>query len=183
LGWCNIIYAKFCGPENMVLIEPADTYWPNIKTIWEHNYPGVKPLACFEGFFSNETTAKRILQKHKWPKSANGYLWARTTASFRYIHTHGNEIPQIKIDDYVKKSGIIPTALTMDVEGAEFLVLQGAENILREAGPKVWVSIHPGLAEYNYHVTLQQIHDFMRFLGYKEQHLATDHEEHWYFTK
>ena len=30
-GWCNLVYAKIVGPENMVLIEPSPEFWPNIK--------------------------------------------------------------------------------------------------------------------------------------------------------
>ena len=37
-GWCNLLYADYVGPQNMVLIEPSSVFWPNIRETWQRNY-------------------------------------------------------------------------------------------------------------------------------------------------
>lgn len=181
IGWQSIIYAGFVGAANMVLIEPTAEFWPNIKNTWQRNFPTTPPLACYFGLISDKSTSKFVLDKGLFPAEAEGKLVEKL--SYRYIHEHGYMMPQIKLDDYVKLTGIQPDALTMDTEGAELLILQGAEKTLKDRDLKVWVSIHPELGLKDYGYEPEAIHKFMADCGYAGVHLATDHEEHWYFRK
>lgn len=176
-GWCNLIYADIVGPENMVLIEPTPQFWPNIRATWERNY-SQKPLACYAGLLSNVTDTK-VKTFKPWPAASTGLLIDRN--KYQYIHEHDAVVKQLTLDDFVARSGIVPNALTMDVEGAELLILQGAENTLAEHQPIVWVSVHPDLMERDYQATAADVHYFLENLGYTATHLATDHEEHWLY--
>jgi FkbM family methyltransferase len=180
-AWQTMVYGKFVNPVNIVLIEPSEEYWPNIKTLWRKNFTNLEPLACYAGLFSNKTTSKVTLPKHAFPLESDGNL--TTLMTYKYIHEHGNEVAQIKIDDYVKETGITPTALTMDTEGAELPILKGATKTLKANDLKVWVSVHPELGKKNYNYTKKDLMTFMKKCGYSGEFLATDHEEHWYFTK
>ena len=53
------------------------------------------------------------------------------------------KIEQIFLDDFVLKKSIIPDVLKIDVEGAEFNVLEGATKILTEYRPEIIISLHP----------------------------------------
>ena len=53
------------------------------------------------------------------------------------------KIDQIFLDDYVYQNSIIPDVLKIDVEGAEFNVLDGANKILINHRPKIIISLHP----------------------------------------
>lgn len=53
------------------------------------------------------------------------------------------KVNQIFLDEFVNKKSIIPDVLKIDVEGAEFNVLDGATNILKEYRPKIIISLHP----------------------------------------
>lgn len=181
IGWCNLLYAKFVGPKNMVLIEPSRRLWPNIKALWERNFPEAPPLACHAALFASKTTSPWCLPKHTFPDEAEGQLTSDT--SYRSIHEHGHMLPQIMLDDYVGQTGIVPDALTIDVEGAEMDVLEGALGTLQKHSLKAWVSIHPELMEKHYSASPSELHALMAAIGYMGQHLATDHEEHWLFTK
>lgn len=173
-GWLNLVYARFVGPENMVLIEPTKEFWPNIKATWEKNFKS-DPAYCYQGLFSNESTNLKL--KKGWPESASGKLIDRN----KYQYIHDNEgIDQIRLDDFANLTKI-PDAITIDVEGAELHVLNGAYNTLKNYKPKVWVSIHPDMMERDYNVTKDQLLKYMTDLGYEPEYLATDHEEHWYF--
>lgn len=181
-GWCNLIYAQFVGAENMVLIEPTQEFWPNIAATWHKNF-GIDeksmPKAFYDGLFSDKTNDKR---KHftGWPSATTGNLIDRN--KYQYIHDNDEQVPEIKLDDYVERTGIVPDALTMDTEGSELLILKGAENTLKKHHPKLFVSIHPDLGERDYGVKREDTIAYLESLGYKGEHLATDHEEHWYFS-
>lgn len=178
-GWCNLVYAAMVSPENMVLIEPTPEFWPNIKALWEKNYPKVMPLACYSGFFADKSDKKQKIPHNKhWPFDSDGDLIDRN--SYRYVNEH-KDIQKITIDDYVSLTGIIPDALTMDTEGAELLILRGAEKTLRKYKPKVWVSEHLDLQDKNFGIKEQEIADYMKKLGYQREFLARDHEEHIYY--
>ena len=177
-GWTNLIYAQFVGPANMVLIEPTQEFWPNIRNTWERNYGLMTPLACYPGLLSDETT-DRTTTFGPWPAVADGPLIDRN--KYQYIHNHDVEVGQRTLDDLVQRSGIIPDAITMDVEGAELLVLHGATTTLVDHRPLVWVSVHPDLIERDYDTTADHVHRFMESLGYTAFFLARDHEEHWFY--
>lgn len=180
LGWQSIIYAKFVGEENMVLVEPAREFWPNIMQIWRQNFDKA-PLACCSNLFSDKTTSNWTLGKGLFPAEAEGMPVDKV--AYRYIHEHGNRMPQMKVDDYCRLAKIKPNALTIDTEGSELLILRGAEKVLKRYDLKVWVSVHPDMALADYSIEPNAIFEFMDSCGYDASHLGTDHEEHWYFKK
>jgi FkbM family methyltransferase len=177
-GWCNLIYASIVGPENMVLIEPTKEFWPNIKATWERNYFNAPPLACYDGLVSDITNTDTAVFT-PWPAAAAGDLIDRN--KYQYIHDHDVEVPQMTLDDLVDRSGITPHAITIDVEGAELLVLRGSADTLTEHRPMVWVSLHDDLLERDYDASINDVHMFMDSLGYQATFLAKDHEEHWLY--
>lgn len=180
-GWQSIVYATMVGPENMVLIEPSPEFWPNIKATWERNYAS-PPKAVFDGLFSDQSTDLLTLEGRRfnvWPKASDGPLIDRN--KYQYIHEHADEVRQIRLDDFVAASRVVPQAITIDVEGAELLVLKGAAETLAARHPLVWVSIHPDLMAKDYNTTPAELYEFMANFGYTGTHLATDHEQHWLF--
>jgi len=184
-GWCNLVYAKIVGPENMVLVEPTPEFWHNIKALWQKNFLSTNPLGCYSGFFSDVTTDTHTSELVKpasiFPIDSNGPLIEKN--AYKYIHTHADQIPQITLDKYVETTGNKPDALTIDVEGAELLVLKGAKNTLKNNNVKVWVSEHDDMAQRDYGVKPGKIAAFMKSLGYQREFLAKDHEVHAYYSK
>jgi FkbM family methyltransferase len=64
----------------------------------------------------------------------------------RYISVNEKtkcEIPSTTLDRYVDESGDTPDMIKIDVEGAELLVLRGAERLLSEIRPYLVVGLHP----------------------------------------
>lgn len=180
-GWCNLAYAKMVGPENMVLIEPTQEFWPNIKETWKKNFD-VNPKACVPVLFSDKNTHNYDYRDFVdgWPRNADDDLIDRN--KYQYIHENSEHIPEVTLDHYVKSSGVVPDALTMDVEGAELLILRGSEATLKKYKPKLFISIHPDLGERDYGIKKEDTIKFLEDLGYVGEYLATDHEEHWYFS-
>lgn len=180
MGWLSVVYGQMVGPSNMVLIEPTPQFWPNIEAIWHKNFD-CEPLANYHGLISDVTTDKTVLEMHEWPEASKEDLIDKL--AYTYIHDNPKKIPQITIDEYVKQTGIVPTAMTMDCEGPELMILKGAENTLKKNNVKVWVSEHPDLAERDYGIKQGEIEAYMKTLGYESEYLATDHERHLRFYK
>jgi len=201
--WLSVIYAQFVGAENMVLIEPTPEFWPNIRETWQKNSLN-NPLYCFDGLLGNKANDHKPYNRSHyettgdtkdlyWPDSAYGEMIDKN--KYNYLHEKNDNIPVYTIDKFIEdgkeslkwaklnqKPTLAPDALTIDVEGAELLVLKGAKNTLKEYKPKLWVSIHDDLGKRDYNVKPGEVIKYLNKLGYKEEHLATDHEAHWYFS-
>ena len=50
---------------------------------------------------------------------------------------------QITLDSYCEKNKLEPEIIKIDVEGAEYSVLQGAKNIITRYKPVIFLSLHP----------------------------------------
>ena len=71
--------------------------------------------------------------------------------------------------------------ITIDVEGSEFEVLKGAEKVLMEDKPHVFVSVHPEFMFHQFNQYTAELVGFMKDRGYSFKILAFDHEFHFYF--
>lgn len=183
IGWQSAIYAQFVGPENMVLIEPCPELWPHIKATWKAN-GHENPRSTVIGFLSDKIYDPQngFKGEHRgWIPQANREKILANT-KFYHIDENSEDIGQSSLDWLVDISGVIPSAITIDVEGAELKVLQGARRILEDQKPLVWLSLHegfvnrPGVDPKN-----DDVHALMASLGYAGEKLGVDHEEHWLF--
>jgi hypothetical protein len=72
-----------------------------------------------------------------------------------------------------------PILLKCDVEGAEVLVLLGAEQFLQRTMPNLLIGVHRlALPEYGH--TVDDVRNFFEKLNYSICVIAVDHEEHWW---
>jgi len=178
-GWISaIIGREFVGAANMVLFEPGVEFWGSIRKVWHWNGLDT-PLDCFSGFVDAKTVGRYQSGIDGWPAEAS--VSSPEIGGMPYNRIGFQDRPSITIDDYVKYSGHKPTAINVDVEGAELLVMQGASQTLLNCRPLVWISIHPDLIERDFGATKETVLGFMRGSGYTGTHLGTDHEEHWLF--
>lgn len=180
-GELSAVYASFVGAENMVLIEPTFQMWANIRRIWEANDLKM-PAACVHALLDEQTVKGEIRSIYKngeWPAED---LPEQDARAYSYIHDPGTSrgLAHWRIDQ-LAWSVPRPHALTIDVEGAEVRVVKGANVVLREFRPIVWVSVHPELMRLNYNTEPDHLLSFMRSHGYSAQFLGEDHEQHWVF--
>ncbi len=115
---------------------------------------------------------------NRWPEGPD-YSKAIAVTKFKHINENP-ETPHIALDYF---PGPEFEAINIDVEGAELLVLQSAERLLKETRPLVWISIHPEFMKARYGHDDVAVHEFMAELGYRGTFLGTDHEDHWFFRK
>jgi FkbM family methyltransferase len=177
-GWMTAIYAQRVGGENMVVVEPSPEFWPNIRLCFEQNQLG-QPLFCWEGFAGAEeiNLTGSGAYKNRWPKSSQGPE-THDRMPYRHPNHHSELIPTTTIDR-IARTIRPPDGITIDVEGAELLVLEGAKYTLEMDRPYVWCSVHPDLMLKDFDTDEDLLHRFMQDQGYDGRLLRHDHEYHW----
>lgn len=75
-------------------------------------------------------------------------------------------VNSITLDRYCEESGALPDLLKIDVEGAEMLVLEGAEQMLRKKHPTLILSVHPEMLE-QLGSSAFALFGFLKELGYQ----------------
>lgn len=155
----------------IIMIEPNDKVWPNIKFIWETN--GLPTPKTFVGFAGNETNSPQR-PVEGFPKCADGEIIG--DHGFKTLKEYP-QLPTIKIDDIDDEI----TAISIDVEGSELRVIQGAVETLKNKRPKLWLSGHPEFMFDQYGAYLSDLRGFIKGFGYAEKLLAYDHEVHLFY--
>lgn len=92
------------------------------------------------------------------------------------LSQHAIKVPVTTLDHHVEETGIAPRLIKIDVEGAEFDVLEGARETVRRFRPLLAIEIHP-----DSHTGVFD-HDRMhRYLA--EQHYAVKVENRVYYCE
>ncbi len=91
------------------------------------------------------------------------------------------KIQRMRLDTLVGLVGTPPDAITIDVEGAEMVVLDSAIQTLDRHRPLVWVSVHADMLTYDYDSMSEKVHLWMNERGYRMHCLGSDHEVHWLY--
>lgn len=171
----------------VMMAEPNPRVWPNIAAIWKANHLE-PPLWTWPGFLGAPEDDRGATQPtwfvRTWPEQANGEVIG--DHGFCQLYERPDR-PSVTVDDVVLKVAA-PTVITMDVEGSELRVLEGAARTLELTMPDVFVSIHPEFMAEHYATPdgVQVVRDFMADHQYPyESHrfLAIDHEHHWWFPR
>lgn len=154
----------------VVMIEPNPRVWARIEQLWQAN--NLEGAVTFQGFASNETKNN--------PKYYYGFPVIKHDGpdGFRNLSEDNHSIAQYKLDDLIKTSNLMPDIISIDVEGAEFEVLKGAENTLRTKMPIIYLSLHPETLFQIYKLYSADIRNWLKNMGYKETLLAYEHEVH-----
>lgn len=183
----------------LYLFEPNHTAWPTIRGIWKANKLE-RPVGLFAAFCGAETQLVPKnpdmalyggcgwkLQKDNWPLYSTGLHVIEH--GFSNLSEEKDGLPVIAIDDVVSQIDIYtgagtkpPKAIVMDVEGAEFEVLKGAENTINSFHPKIWLSLHPNFLKEQFGSSAEELKQWLADRGYKETSLIdSTHEEHYLY--
>jgi len=189
-GDMSALCAQWAGPTgSMILVEPNPKVWPNIRAIWDSNDNLAPVYKWFVGFAARTTELHpphddvkehwngQSLSEPFWPVCAYGPLIS--DHGFRALYQQADATPRIRLDDLATDHVDV---ITMDVEGSELEVLNGARDVLTADHPVVFVSVHPQFMADQWNVHPLTLHDFMDKLGYDKTFLASDHEVHWQYT-
>ena len=174
-------FAALCqmwGAE-VVLFEPNPKVWSHFPLLWSANNLDL-PMVCIPGFASDKINNLSRIYYNEWPPEVNDVIEA--AHGFKELYLEGDSYGQITIDSCVYDHGIKPpTAISLDVEGSEWRVLGGAERVLREHKPKIWLSGHPEFMLQQWDESLYNLRQWIKGFGYTEILLDYQHEVHLYY--
>lgn len=176
-GWLSAIYGTFVGHAQMVLVEPSPFFWPNIARVWYLNHFDT-PRATYNAYAGASVNGEHPTGD-PWPSATAGEE-CDAQAYVNLAHENLHNLSTITVDSMTERD--TPRGITIDVEGAELLVLQGASETLRIDRPLVWVSVHDDLMARDYGHDPVALFDLMAEHRYDATLLAIDHEAHWLFT-
>lgn len=180
-GDLTALYAMWTG-VGPAMFEPNPRVWPNVRVIFEANQLPL-PTACWVGFVGAEArdasgenaySEKHYAPEGEWPPCAYGPVIG--DHGF-YKHYERPDMPTTTIDSFAWT----PDAITMDIEGAEGLVIDGAHGVLDRIKPRLWVSHHRTFAPDEYGRPWEQTHDKILSYGYHYEILGEDHELHVFY--
>jgi FkbM family methyltransferase len=176
-------FAALCqmwGSE-VVVFEPNPKVWSHFPLLWSANNLDL-PMACIPGFASDKINNLSRIYYNEWPPEVNDVIEA--AHGFKELYLEGDTYGQITIDSCVYDHGIKPpTAISLDVEGSEWRVLGGAERVLREHKPKIWLSGHPEFMLQQWDESLYNLRQWIKGLGYVETILDYQHEVHLFYER
>jgi FkbM family methyltransferase len=163
----------------VVLFEPNPKIWSNMLAMWKAN--NLKnPLATIPCFASDENNSLIRIYRNEFPPEA--YQNIEEAHGFKELYQEGDKYGQVTIDDCYYFYGLKPpTIITLDVEGSETKVLHGAEKVIKEFKPKIWLSGHPEFMFHQYGLYLSDLRNWIKNLGYTETLLDYQHEVHFYY--
>ena len=174
-------FAALCqmwGAE-VVLFEPNPKVWSHFPLLWSANDLDL-PMVCIPGFASDKINNLSRIYYNEWPPEVNNVI--KAAHGFKELYLEGDTYGQITIDSCVYDHGIKPpTAISLDVEGSEWRVLGGAERVLREHKPKIWLSGHPEFMLQQWDESLYNLRQWIKGFGYTEILLDYQHEVHLYY--
>lgn len=181
-GDMTALFSTWLRDGGVMMMEPNPLVWTNARAIFAaNNRPA--PRAWWVGFASDTTcTPPGVAAQFGvdgWPPDTEGMLVA--AHGFRHLAEETDTTPQITIDGFCEQAGMWPTAVTMDIEGAELQALRGATRLLAEHRPLVWVSVHPEFLRHHFGQAPRDLYRFMEDHNYRVTHLGDDHESHVFF--
>ena len=85
-------------------------------------------------------------------------------------------VSTVTLDSYCRESGLIPSLVKIDVEGAELMVLEGARQLMANYHPDLIVAVHPYWLPPGQNS--EQVFDLLTRHGYhlQESHVIRFHE-------
>lgn len=154
---------------------------------WLCKHVGPERLRVIRGYIGDQATltvsaeaacAETIarLSRDETPSepSLANYVCLDTQAS--------NDIPVHRVDNlFGQANASRPWLMKIDVEGAEMLVLRGAESFVARVRPQLMVSVHPP-ALRGYGLSPDDIRAWLTARGYQIAVDVEPHEEHWWCT-
>lgn len=167
LGDLAALYASW-GAE-VLCIEPETVMWPWIKSIFEAN-----------GLYPRGTIRARV-GAWRAASSPAAWIWPLSAADepMPYPESQGDCEVLCALDQVCEADQ--PQVIVMDIEGAEYQALLGAERLLTDVRPIWMISIHPEHLRRDYGDTPDDMLCHMEKMGYDAHRISYDHEHHWLF--
>jgi FkbM family methyltransferase len=157
IGYYTLIFAKCVGATGRVVaFEPLTVNFCLLRKKIELNK--LRNVQAFPQAVFSRMQEMIITVPDDLPNSGDGSVYhARGTKRF--------SVPAIKLDTFCASSGLLPDILKMDVEGAEYDVLMGAEQTIARCHPRLFIELH----HFNGNFTTHPVPPLLGSWGYQIQ--------------
>jgi len=138
-GWRGFFSGvmALAGASNVFVFEPLPTNALQIRRMIELN--SKLPIELIEVAIGDQINSSKL---RVMPETSMAKL---STSSFQSDHREGDLI-EIRVEtlDHLRTTGLFPHAdvVKIDVEGAEVMALRGADQLLRNDRPRLFIEIH-----------------------------------------
>jgi FkbM family methyltransferase len=151
IGYHSFYFARLVGPTgNVHTFEPHPKNVERIKAILENN-PDIKKIIHVHEVAISDQVGTVDFTMHadiEGGRSSGNFIdkadtfWKKDVYEEKgFIHA---QVPTVSIDEFVTRHGIqnLPDIIKLDIEGAEYLALQGAKHTLLTKKPRLFIEIH-----------------------------------------
>jgi FkbM family methyltransferase len=144
-GWVSLVASRSVGREGRVIaFEPSPFLARRLRYQRQVNFAhNLKVEAAAVG----EVSGAAVLYLHNSGDSGFNSLIEEAVV----YQGHGNGRPETvevkawSIDEYCQTANLQPRAIKIDVEGAELMVLRGAQGVMKRHKPALILAVHPPL--------------------------------------
>jgi len=162
IGLVTLPFSQVIHPEGKIY-----AFEPGIKNSWYLNYhlrknnvQNVQVITELVGDVS-----KKQVPFYEFKKDTGVNSIAESALKPGYIETFKE---QITLDTFCNTRELKPDLIKIDVEGAEYFVLKGAINVLKNYKPLIFLSVHPKHLQ-KLGISLEDLNQLIFQLGYSIQ--------------
>ena len=94
-------------------------------------------------------------------------------------HSQGVTVATVSVDDITDDQGLFVNLLKVDVEGAEYALLKGAERTITRCRPAIFLSLHPEAVEKT-GASMTGIWEILQQYNFNVSHLGKPAEKDWF---
>lgn len=160
IGYLTLYFSQLAGPQGKVVVfEPGGNNLPYIR----RNVSQAANVTLIEKAISDTDGTVRFYEESLTGQNnsmlADYKVYRENCARANASASHEErEVQSVKIDTFVQQSGVTPALIKIDIEGAEWLALTGAEATLADCQPIVMVEVTENK---------DKVFDFFSNLGYR----------------
>ena len=137
IGLVTLPLSQVVAPDGQVFaFEPAQA---NRRTLLRHlEIHGIENVEVIDRLVGDTDVSDTLLYEYDGVSGMNTRAPVKDGNTYRETRHD-----QCSLNAFCRERGIRPNVIKIDVEGAEFAVLEGARDIIAEAQPLIVVSVHP----------------------------------------
>jgi FkbM family methyltransferase len=164
-GWMSLVAArKVTASGKVVAFEPSP---PLVDMLLYHKRANrldqLEVLA--QAVAEHDSEHERMTLVDTGLSSMNSLVMHSDLSGIEPARVSVVEVRTTTLDTYWRKSGICPSLVKIDAEGAELQILHGAQSLLEECHPSLIVAVHPLWLPHG--ETPEQLFDLLKKLGYR----------------
>jgi FkbM family methyltransferase len=156
IGLYSLPASKVISPEGIIFaFEPAEVNYKLLSKHIKHN--GITNIRISPFIVGKENKEEVLFYESKFPTGLH-----RKFPLKGYANKYKK---QVSLDSFCENYNIHPEVMKIDVEGSEIEVLEGAERIIKDYRPIIFLSIHPHLLN-EFGKTTNELLDLIKKYGY-----------------